>query len=331
MSSDNAPWKPTFAEVEEHLKTCYPYLPTLEQIAAEGISAPISRLLVSRLTRSDIAELISRIPTDQQWKLRIRGERETLLVNAGTALLPHIAIKTGLPTAVPPPTVHRMQTGDPLWRGDLYSANMVAEVLDAARIPLVNGQGRILDFGCSSGSLLRVFAAAFPNTLWHGVDPVASSIDWAQKHISNVTLSQSQPRPPLAFGDHSMEGVVAISIWSHYSAAAACAWFSEMARIVKPGGFLVITYHSIYTLLWMCRHKLSTPDSIMRIFDELCRSGHSFAAAKLEQDLSFSEDWGQAYMTAEWLRAQTLADWRIVHLANGRNQFNQDIAVLVRI
>ncbi len=63
--------------------------------------------------------------------------------------------------------------------GGLYEADMVFNAVRAAGADLAQA-GEVLDFGCSSGRVLRVLAAAFPTVRWRGCDPNERAIEWAR-------------------------------------------------------------------------------------------------------------------------------------------------------
>ena len=115
---------------------------------------------------------------------------------------------------------------------------------------------RGLDFGCSSGRVVRVLAAAYPDVSWSGCDPIESSIVWARENLPGIEFEVSPVEPPLPYEDASFDFVFAISIWSHFSAGAALRWWDEMHRMLRPGGHLVLTTHGYQTIAHYRRHGL---------------------------------------------------------------------------
>lgn len=309
------------------LKILYPYLPGLEQIRDLHRHGPASNQLYQRLSKGDVELLIQSYPQERAYLLAIPTEKEMALVNYAVSISHELATKIGLPQAVPPDNIHRMQKSDIYWRGDIYSANMILAALELSRESM-NKEKVFLDFGCSSGSLIRVIKAVYPDSICIGVDPVDSSIQWAREHLSGITFDVSPIAPPLNCATGSVDVVSAISIWSHFSPTAAIDWMNETHRILVHGGCLVFTLHSIYSLLWSCKNRTRKPDNIERMYRAMCHQGFYFEAMQIEEGLPLNPDWGNLYMTIEWLMDRIQDRWDVLLYQPGRNQHNQDLLVL---
>ena len=57
---------------------------------------------------------------------------------------------------------------------------------------------RGLDFGCSSGRVVRALAAAWPEAEWHGCDPNADAIAWAREHLPGIDVPRVAAGPAAA-------------------------------------------------------------------------------------------------------------------------------------
>jgi ubiquinone/menaquinone biosynthesis C-methylase UbiE len=97
---------------------------------------------------------------------------------------------------------------------------------------------RVLDFGCSSGRMLRHLRQYADGAEIWGVDLHASMIEWCAQNLSPpfhfATVSSD---PHLPFEDRSFDFVYAGSVFTHI-AELSDAWFLEIRRVLKPEGFL---------------------------------------------------------------------------------------------
>lgn len=161
-----------------------------------------------------------------------------------------------------------------------------------------------------------------------GFDPVLSSINWAKTNLPGISFHVSSLSPPLNVNSSSVNVITAISIWSHYSPSAARAWLDEMHRVLLPDGVMVMTIHGIYSLLWHCCQLNLEAERVSHAYTLMCGCGYYFEHQKIKQDLPVSPDWGNMYMTIEWLYSQISFKWEILLHKPGRNQYNQDVVVL---
>jgi len=215
--------------------------------------------------------------------------------------------------------------------GAVYYADMLAE--DLARVgSSLDAVTRGLDFGCSSGRVVRVLQAAHPSAEWHGVDPNAGAIAWARVHLPGIEFRESAQDPPLDYPDETFDLVVAISIWSHFGEAAAVRWLHEMRRIVRPGGLLILSTHGLQSVAYYAATGERSGLQLDQIRRELYRRGFWFAPEFGEQgDWGVKHpDWGTAFFTPEWLARLALPEWSIEFYAVGQNADNQDMFVLRR-
>ena len=215
--------------------------------------------------------------------------------------------------------------------GALYDADLVAEALGRAGADIGEAR-RGLDFGCSSGRLVRALDAAWPETEWHGCDPNADAIAWARDHLPGIAFERSPLEPPLPYEDGAFDVVCAISIWSHYGEQAAQAWLAEMHRVISPGGRLVLTAHGMQSVAHYARTGQRAAAELDRVRAALYRTGFFFLDEfGPEGDWGVRHpQWGTSFFTPEWLLARAVPDWAVEDYAVGRNADNQDVYVLRR-
>jgi SAM-dependent methyltransferase len=245
--------------------------------------------------------------------------------------VPTVAAKTGLTSAQPPEDVHAMARGPLAAAGGLYEADLIANALASTGVDI----GEItsaLDFGCSSGRVVRVLAAAYPDVAWHGCDPNGSAIAWAAENLPGIEFFVNGDAPPLPLADGSLDLIYAISIWSHFAPELGLRWFEEMRRLIRPGGHLVCTTHGLTSVAYYAAHGHRTLEQSQEIADSLYREGSWYAPEFGEEgDWGVvNPDWGTAFLTSEWMLTHLCPRWRVLEFAPGRNQENQDVYVLQR-
>ena len=115
--------------------------------------------------------------------------------------------KSGLVPAQPPDEIHAMSRGALASGGSAGYADLVVSGLAGAGKRLEPGE-RVLDFGCSSGRVVRVLAAAFPDVRWHACDPNEAAVAWAQANLPGIEFAVSAQEPPLPYADRVFLGRV---------------------------------------------------------------------------------------------------------------------------
>ena len=301
---------------------------------AEIGSQPIARRLLDRLRPEDLAAVEASLDGELAtlWHGASPTHRAYLALAFGVHhRIPAVLERTGLTAEEPPPEVHAMGRGPLAAGGDYYSADLVAEALAVAGGDLGDVR-RGLDFGCSSGRALRPLSAAHPEVEWHGVDPNAEAVAWAREHVPRVAFAASPSDPPLDFPDGHFDLVYAISIWSHFGERSARAWLEEAHRIVAPGGHLVLTIHGAQSIAHASALGARQPSQLEEIALALHRRGFWYApefGAKGDHGVVHPE-WGTAFMSAEWLLRAATPAWHVAWFGVGRNDGNQDVAVLRR-
>jgi len=104
----------------------------------------------------------------------------------------------------------------------------------AARLPA--GPARILDAGCGTGGLIRRLAARRPEWRWTGVDVEPLACELARKLGAADVREASVTALP--FGEGEFDAVVSADVLYHLDDDGAA--LREMARVLRPGGIVVI-------------------------------------------------------------------------------------------
>ncbi len=146
---------------------------------------------------------------------------------------------------VPPPAVReRYFEGNDMsyWTSGLGDRLLLEDLGRRLGRPLT-ADSRLLDFGSSSGRVLRHFANAIPEMRAFGVDLGRHSVEWARQYLHPaVTIVQGTTIPHLPFPDGYFDCIYAGSVFTHIADFEE-AWLLELSRVLAPKGFAVLTFH----------------------------------------------------------------------------------------
>jgi SAM-dependent methyltransferase len=98
----------------------------------------------------------------------------------------------------------------------------------------------LLDFGCGCGRVLRQWSR-LARTRRCGCDVNATAVVWCAENLPFVEASVTSPSPPLPYTDETFDLVYAFSVFTHLTEDAQHAWIRELARTLRPGGYLLIS------------------------------------------------------------------------------------------
>ena len=172
----------------------------------------------------------------------------------------------------------------------------------------------ILDFGCGCGRIIRQWHALHGCDR-HGVDRDGKLIRWCQKALPFATFQQNKLRSRLNFEDGKFAFIYAISVFTHQDEEGQQFWIEELTRILKPGGYLLITVHGMSRM-----HELTPEEQQRFAAGELVVSRGKYAGHNL-----CSVYHPESYLR-DWLKGKLdVADFS----SNGAVDVNQD-AVLLR-
>src|SRR4051812_42957379 len=98
---------------------------------------------------------------------------------------------------------------------------------------------RVLDVGCGTGELLMRLRAKYPDAMLAGLDPVAEMLAVASDKLSGKEDLRIGYADSLPWASGSFDVVVSCNMF-HYISHPVEA-LREMARVIRPGGALVLT------------------------------------------------------------------------------------------
>jgi len=124
-------------------------------------------------------------------------------------------------------------------------ADTIMGCIESAGLSSANGLS-IMDFGCSSGRMLRHFYPKVQSHQWKltGVDVSARRIEWMRRNFPNdIQVYTGSFLPMLPFESNSIDVIYGMSVFTHIKYLWD-QWLLEMRRVLKPGGLLIQSVHT---------------------------------------------------------------------------------------
>jgi SAM-dependent methyltransferase len=134
------------------------------------------------------------------------------------------------------------------------SAEAIRTILEAADLR-IEEFGSMLDFGCGSGRVVRQWASLEGVEIF-GSDYNADSISWCAENLPFARFEVNSLEPPTPFPPGRFNFVYALSVFTHLPADLQRPWIEELHRILRPGGYLLMTVAG-----QSLHHHLSTSDA----------------------------------------------------------------------
>ena len=111
---------------------------------------------------------------------------------------------------------------------------------------------RVWDLGCGCGRIARWIA---PDILTSGGDFIGTDINkelvrWCEANLPGRYIRNSL-QPPAKIPDGDRDVAYAYSVFTHLREPALRAWLAEIARVLRPGGLALLTFHDeAYAAAW---------------------------------------------------------------------------------
>ena len=134
-------------------------------------------------------------------------------------------------------------TSDIPWflEGGRRGAESIIEILEHNGVSFVDLQ-TILDFGCGCGRIIRHFKSR-TNARFYGTDYNAELVHWCKQHLTFAQFVTNDLQPPFRHANHTFDLVYALSVFTHLPHALQLRWMKELSRVLRPGGYLLLTTH----------------------------------------------------------------------------------------
>jgi SAM-dependent methyltransferase len=100
----------------------------------------------------------------------------------------------------------------------------------------------VLDFGCGTGRLLIGWYLDNPERHLFGCDINTRLLAWASDNLPDpIQWFENSLHPPLPCSSNAFDLVYLVSVFTHLSSELQDLWRKELERIVKPGGYVLMT------------------------------------------------------------------------------------------
>jgi SAM-dependent methyltransferase len=151
----------------------------------------------------------------------------------------------GLP--VPPPRLIVLVAGSPdiAWFLDYgrRTTDAVRQILARNGVAIERFRA-ILDFGCGCGRMVRHWKdLAAGGVAIAGTDYNPRLVGWCRQNLPFARFSTNDLAPPLDAVDAAFDFIYAFSVFTHLTEPLQRAWIDELARVLEPGGYLLLTTH----------------------------------------------------------------------------------------
>lgn len=190
----------------------------------------------------------------------------------------------------------------------------------------------LLDLGAGCGRVLTHFLPDGPALAACDVDPTA--IRYLQKTFPAVQGAVNQSTPPLPFPPARFDAVYAFSVWTHLPVDLQDDWLVESARILKPGGLLLISTMG-YRALKLLREGNNPLEADWHSIsdEELRRRGaiyYEYPIFGQDDELfsGISASYGVAVHAPDYIRRAWSGAFDVLEIVEGAFRRHQDLVVL---
>jgi len=154
----------------------------------------------------------------------------------------------GRPVSVPLPAmppqdiqvITNGKFGSPTMAGAAKLLRIVDEEV-AARVSPDTGYLRLLDYGAGWGRITRLFLRSFAPQNIRAVDVAERLVASGEELLPGLDFQLIDSGGKLPYPDDAFDVVVANSVFSHLSEGLQIRTLSELSRVTKPDGLLLLT------------------------------------------------------------------------------------------
>jgi ubiquinone/menaquinone biosynthesis C-methylase UbiE len=169
---------------------------------------------------------------------------------------------------------------------------------------------KILDFGCATGRMLRYYPLSASVTELWGVDYNVGYIIWCQQHFPPPFLfAITTTAPHLPFEDNYFDLVYAGSVFTHINHLSD-AWFLELRRILRNGGYLYTTVNDESSIELIRTRYRGHATHLAELIEQLDRQtgflSQQYASIAFGVEPAVQMFYSSGYLTRKWSRMLAL-------------------------
>jgi SAM-dependent methyltransferase len=197
---------------------------------------------------------------------------------------------------------------------------------------------KILDFSCGLGRLLRYMVQFAPQHQYVASEVNPKALEWLKGAYPQVNILQAGPTPPLDLPGDSLDAAYCFSIFTHYSEPLHEQWLEELARVLRPGGLLVLTIHGYAILNLMATDAYVRTimrlgeASIDALRETVDATGYAFYLSYFEPDAPQlgvdGNQFGMAFISPDYVLRHWTSHFDVVWFDPGAVAKWQDFVVL---
>jgi len=180
----------------------------------------------------------------------------------------------------------------------------------------------LLDFGCGWGRMSRPFLRDFKLKNIHAYEPTPEFCTAARILNPYINIFNGDFLPPCIFQPNSYDLIISYSIFTHLTESYLHAWLHELARITKPNGTIVLTFHGQRFL----KYFLSQHPNFDEFLEKFAKDGFLWMG-------SHTTFYGLMFMSLHYIvtTVEKIAPNLKIHTVNKTGEYEQDILVLRKI
>jgi ubiquinone/menaquinone biosynthesis C-methylase UbiE len=197
----------------------------------------------------------------------------------------------------------------------------------------------ILDFGCGCGRMVRFLGNCSTTYTIHACEVNSDHVNWCRDNLKNIEISQCDILPPLPYKDKMFNLIYGLSVFTHLSENNAIKWLSEMNRVLKPDGILIVTIHGLTALNTIKNSTLHQQmfnlgcDVVKQIIDKFPQN--TFIFNKYDQNTieiaKAGSEYGNTFIHPDYIyKKWAIEGFKVLEVIPGGLRNWQDLVILQR-